>query len=1722
MTRNKRILNDLNEASRLYQGGDPAGAARIMGKLLAREPNFAEGHADHGVMLAAAGRLGDAVAACRRAIALQPGLGAAHLQLAAALLALNRPDEALAPARRAAILAPNQLEPAFHLATALFLTGDFTAAAAAFRRAADIDPGNARIRNNIGLALKEAGRLDESAAAFREAIDRDDTLADAWNNLGTVLQAQGAATEAGACYDRALARQPGTPLYAANTLVAALYRDDIDLTELARRHLTFGRTFGRALPRPAAADHGDDRLKIGFVSSDFRDHPVAINLLPGLRHHDRTRIALHFYSATVKTDAVTESLRALADGWREIGTLDDGGAAAAIRADGIDILVFLAGRFDHNRPTLAECRAAPIQISLHDPATSGLTAMDYIIGDPVLLPRLGTEFFSERPLRLPHFYLADPPHDLPAISQTRNGPPVFGCFNNPAKIGPRVLGLWGRILAALPESRLVLKFLDRYAVPSIRRRILETLVAAGAKPGQIEFLTGWEERGALLERYNGIDVALDTLPFSGSTTTFQALCMGVPVVTRPLDRMVSRWSAALLAPLALDELIADSDDSYVAIAIRMAGEAPQWRGRRHEISARLAASPFCDGARWARHMERLYRAVWRRHRRDRDGRPTLAEARQPLIEGRYRDAVAAYRRIVTRAPDSVEAQANLGTALKGLGLHRLAAAAYGRAVVLAPDNAEILTNLGELLTVLKRPEEAEAACARAVALAPGLAEAHYNRGNALRFLDRYPDAEAAYTRALALRPTFADALVNRGSVLAWLGRHDEALADYRRALELAPDRAETHHDLGNLLIAIGRPDEAAVHYQAALECRPDLIAPARGVLMAAAYRDDLDQEAWAEIHRAFGRRFDRDNGGNAFANSPDSERPLRIGLLSSDFRGHPVAVNLLPVLRRHDRRRISLFFYAQVGKADDITDQCKALADGWRDIADLDDEALARRIREDGIDILVLLAGRFDENRPQVAARRAAPVQISLHDVATSGLKDMDYIIGDSRLIPRRTTEFFTERPLRLPHFAIADFPADLPEIEDVRADAPPVFGSFNNPAKMTPRVLALWGRILKALPESRLVLKFQRLYANDTVSRRIRDGIVAGGGQAHQIAFLSEADSAATFIRRYNGIDVALDTFPFSGSTTTFQALCMGVPVVTRPLDRMVSRWSASMLHTLGLDELIADSDDSYVDIAVRAATNAADWRARRREISARLAASPHCAPARWARHIERLYRAVWRRHCRRIAARTESERMAAAAMHAHGRGRPEEAAALLRKALRLSPDYAEAQCALGATLAGLGRLDEAIAAYDKAVSLKPDFAVAWSNLGVARQTLGQMDEAVVAYDRAIAADPANAAALTNLGLVLTELGRTDEALAACSRAIALAPGQAEAWSNLGLALRMAGRTDEALAARRRAVAIDPNNAKGHRNLAMSLLLNGEYREGFAEFEWRRALGDCPPPDSTRPEWRGEPVAGRTLLLYGEQGLGDVIQFARYATPLAESGARVILAVPRPLARLLATIPGVAGIADRTPLPDHDWHFPLLSLPHRLGTTVESVPAACPYVAADPAAKAAWRKRLDALPGRKVGLVWSGDPRPHDVACALVDRRRSLTLAQLAPLAAVPGITLVSLQKGAPAGQARTPPPGMDLIDWMDEIDDFADTAALADALDLVITVDTSVAHLAGALAKPVWILSRFDGCWRWLLERADSPWYPTARLFRQPAPGDWSPAIAELVRALTFWIES
>lgn len=440
------------------------------------------------------------------------------------------------------------------------------------------------------------------------------------------------------------------------------------------------------------------------------------------------------------------------------------------------------------------------------------------------------------------------------------------------------------------------------------------------------------------------------------------------------------------------------------------------------------------------------------------------------------------------------------------------------------------------------------------------------------------------------------------------------------------------------------------------------------------------------------------------------------------------------------------------------------------------------------------------------------------------------------------------------------------------------------------------------------------------------------------------------------------------------------------------------------------------------------------------------------------------------------------------------------------------------GRALSRRGRYEEALACYDQALALRPDTPEVLSNRGNALRHLGRLDEAEASYRQALRLKPDFANAHSNFGKLLLEQGRYDEAEARLQRVVLLQPEAAGGYHDLGHLYYRLGRAAESQESFRAALLRQPDNPALHTNLSHALLLAGRLEEGWKEFEWR--LREAGLAAHNRrfavPCWDGSPIGERVMLLHAEQGLGDTLQFCRYVPRIA-AGAKTILEVQRPLERLLSRLPGIIRIVSYgDPLPPHDLHCSLLSLPHVLGTTLDNIPRTTPYLAADPTDAARWRAKLAGLRGLRVGLCWAGGKSPNNPGQVATDARRSISLATLAPLAGMAGVCFVSLQLGAPAAEASRPPDGFTLYDFTAGIRDFADTAALIAGLDLVISVDTAVAHLAGALDKPVWLLNRFDTCFRWLQDRDDSPWYPRLRQFRQPAPGDWRSVIAVVGAAL------
>jgi Tfp pilus assembly protein PilF len=462
---------------------------------------------------------------------------------------------------------------------------------------------------------------------------------------------------------------------------------------------------------------------------------------------------------------------------------------------------------------------------------------------------------------------------------------------------------------------------------------------------------------------------------------------------------------------------------------------------------------------------------------------------------------------------------------------------------------------------------------------------------------------------------------------------------------------------------------------------------------------------------------------------------------------------------------------------------------------------------------------------------------------------------------------------------------------------------------------------------------------------------------------------------------------------------------------------------------------------------------------------------------------------------------------------GNLESAQATLRKALAIDPTNAEAHSSLGLILQSQGQTDQAIIALVEAVNCRPDEANFHNSLGFLFSEISEYEKAIPAFRKSLALNPNQAHVLTSLGGCLTRLGLVAEAIDVCQKAIAINPQAAESYDNLGLCLCRRGQYAEAGAMYRRAIELRPDLEEAHSHLGTLHFLQGDLPRGFAEYEWR-LKGKEPVISSSisQPRWDGKDLGGKTILLHAEQGFGDLIQMVRYIPLVAARHGRIVLNCYPELMRLFSDLPHVQQMVPvGAHAPPFDVYCPILSLPLVFGTTLLTIPAYTPYLFARPDLIQSWKQRLGPPDGRmRIGLAWAGRPQHEN------DRGRSIRLDQLAPLADISGASFFSLQKGPARAQiARSPFAGR-MIDWTEELNDFVDTAALMANLDLVIAVDTAVAHLAGALARPVWVLLPHPPDWRWMLHRPDSPWYPTMRLFRQQQFNQWDPVIAELSQAM------
>ncbi|MFZ5861393.1 MAG: tetratricopeptide repeat protein [Nitrospirota bacterium] len=621
----------------------------------------------------------------------------------------------------------------------------------------------------------------------------------------------------------------------------------------------------------------------------------------------------------------------------------------------------------------------------------------------------------------------------------------------------------------------------------------------------------------------------------------------------------------------------------------------------------------------------------------RDLAPTVADIQYRLgaalkSGGRSAEAEACFRALLTQWPEHVKAHYSLGNTLRAQGRWDEAAACFRAAIRLKPEFAQAHYSLGNVLRAQGRSDAAVAAYGDALRLNPEFPEAHNNVGNLLRDLGRYDEAMASYRRALAIVPELAEAHNNLGLALQELGEVDEALPCFARALAANPSFAEAYNNRGNAYKDAGEIDGALADYREAIRLAPGFVEAHSNLVYTLNYHPAVSSEELFAEHR----RWAATHAGLAVIAPSDRtdrtpDRRLRIGYLSPDFRRHPVACFLAPILSYHNRTDVEVTCYADVGATDAVTERLRGLSGSWRDICGRSDGEVADLIRSDHIDILVDLAGHTRKNRLLVLAQKPAPIQATyLGYPNTTGLNTVDYRLTDAIADPPGQEAYYSEALVRLPNgFACYEPDHDAPPVSASPAGSrgAVTFGSLNDLAKLNDEVIALWCRVLDATPSSRLLVFRNTL--KGAVQERYRAAFVARGIDPSRVDLFNTRSVGASFLSVYHQIDVALDAFPWNGHTTTCEALWMGVPVVTLLGARHAGRMSASLVSRVGLADLVAGDSDAYVRIATAWARDPGRLAAVRSELRGRMAASPLCGGAAFTRALEEAYRTMWRRYC-------------------------------------------------------------------------------------------------------------------------------------------------------------------------------------------------------------------------------------------------------------------------------------------------------------------------------------------------------------------------------------------------------------------------------------------------------------------------------------------------------------
>nr|WP_315236767.1 tetratricopeptide repeat protein [uncultured Albidiferax sp.] len=1324
-----------------------------------------------------------------------PDNGFAWKALGTMLQPQGKKEEALAAKLKAVQLLPEDAEGLCNLGRSYFELGQTQQAIEVLQACVAVKPDYAEAFNNLGLALNADGQVDAAHRCFERAIAIQPGFAEALNNLSGIFNVHGQVDEAVAVLQKAVAAKADYRIAFDNLLFVLNYHPDKSAEDIFQTYGEYEKRFG--LPHRASwAPHQNPRnaqrrLKVGYVSPDFKGHACTFFMEPLLSRHDRNLVDVYAYAELTQEDAATQRYKQYVEHWVPTRGMSDDALAQRIRADGIDILVDLAGHTAGNRLGVFARKPAPVSLSwMGFGYTTGLKAIDYYLTDDASAPVGCEHVFSEQPWRLPDSsYAVYRPgagmgevSPLPALER---GYVTLGTLTRGVRINRHTIRVWAQILQRLPSAHIVIDS-SSFKDPTVRDAAIGKFGVYGIAAERLHIGFNSPPWDVL----RGIDIGLDCFPHNSGTTLFETLYMGLPFITLAGRPSVGRIGSAILQGLGRPEWIAQTEEEYVDKVVALASDLPLLAQLRAGLRAQMQASQLMDEAGFTRKVEQAYGQMFARWAQQ---NPVSQVDNTPALVTR-RDAPSA---------DEMRLLASFFESRDfGAG-----AAAAREMVRLYPREGFGWKALGAMLHPLGLVDEALAAKKKAVELMPQDAEAACNLGQSLQDQGHYMLAETALQRALVLNPDYAEAYNNLAITYQKMGRIAESEINFRAALALKPQHKWVYD---NFLFTLN-------------------------------YHPEHSAETIFEAYREYERRFGDPYRGDWVAHGNDRSlgRRLRVGYVSPDFRSHSCTFFMEPLLAWHDPAVVEVTAYAELNKEDAVTQRYQRHVAHWVPTRGMSDADLAQRIRADGIDILVDLAGHTVGNRLGVFARKPAPVSLSWMGYGyTTGLRAIDYYLTDEASAPVGSEALFSEEPWRLPDSCYAVYrPGDgmgavnpLPALERGYV----TLGTLTRGVRINHHTVSVWARVLQRLPTAHLVVD-SRSFQDAAVQEDVVQKFVALGIERERLHI--GFNSPPWDVLR--GIDIGLDCFPHNSGTTLFETLYMGLPYVTLAGRPSVGRIGSAILHGLGRPEWIASTEDEYVDKVVALASDLPALARLRAGLRAQMQASQLMDEERFTRKVEQAYGQMFERWATRTAVGAVEAVPSTDAMNGLVRLYQEQAFAEGEQAAQALvaryPRHGYSWKLLGSFAQKCGHVDAALQAKQRAVQLLPDDTEALFNLAMAYEQQGLMRQAEPCYRALIALQPGDAEAHHNLGNTLVGQGRRNEAIPCYREALRLKPDFEASHQSLGGLLQESGGLVEAESVWRSLLRLKPDDMQAALHLGRVLQQQG--RRAEAEVSFRKAV---------------------------------------------------------------------------------------------------------------------------------------------------------------------------------------------------------------------------------------------------------------------------------------------